>query len=913
MLSVSFTHATSKTTRFLLGLMISILLSACSGGGGGGGSTGSTTQTVSGIQNITVSGMQGGTLRFRLDCSDGTTGVTAFTTLSTGQDGTIPVPQTLPDMNGVAVNCTGTHAMPMPPGIPPSIQPNATIYIYTTPGLDPTTNTYFASGMPDGQNCTVGATGGIGNGAITCTVTGTAVSPANQGKWRYADTGVQIALSQFTSRNLTTIDNNLLRETAPAGTSSNNPCSACVDTSTYYLIREGISNVATSGSVSTSASNGGTADLPATTSLVGLNVKLTDKLDRSKKFNTTTVFNGRFNVSIPTGKYDIEISDPINTTSKIASEVEVQDVAKDVGDLTLVSPTLHNFKTEITYGNASPAVPMTGIYPPDNDWLYFGTLAGQDPITYNKTLVVTNIGAANVSGASFVVSSADPDVSSLVATNIVGGMAPGAALTIPVSFTFNRPSLDKDVIFNVAITDINGHKWNNRVTLRLSSHVPVTVNLGANPAAAANPLQNNSANGLIVTPGRTLRRISSGAYFGMGAVSSIRLPYIVGDVYEIAMSNPDITKEAAYSIGFGVPADSAGFASFTNTAIHEPTDNVFAGATALTLGQSDISYVSTGDIDYYKLTFDALNVPFDPRVMGRLNGPFNFPLLDVHSPIVIGNYAYLKSATSLIVADVVTNPATPAIIGTLAIPGIRGIAVIGTTAYVTDGSNLKIVDVANPAAPAITGSVVINAVAGGSANSVAISGAYAYVMDGINLTVVNIANPAAPMIAATLPIKPVGGVPGAGMIAISGTTAYVTDRVSSLTAVNIATPTAPVISATIATNSAPHQLAISGNYVYVQTGVGADIVNFTVPTGPVIAGNVPVSGAVAVNGSYLYMCGGVQGGAKFFDISVPASPKLMGSIGGTPLGGGVCTSLSTNGNSAYTTDDWGNLNIIKLK
>ena len=70
-------------------------------------------------------------------------------------------------------------------------------------------------------------------------------------------------------------------------------------------------------------------------------------------------------------------------------------------------------------------------------------------------------------------------------------------------------------------------------------------------------------------------------------------------------------------------------------------------------------------------------------------------------------------------------------------------AVAGSYAYVADGkSGLRVINVANPAAPVEVGSYDTP----GYADGVAVAGSYAYVADwGDGLRVINVANPAAPV------------------------------------------------------------------------------------------------------------------------------------------------------------------------
>src|SRR5688572_63798 len=99
---------------------------------------------------------------------------------------------------------------------------------------------------------------------------------------------------------------------------------------------------------------------------------------------------------------------------------------------------------------------------------------------------------------------------------------------------------------------------------------------------------------------------------------------------------------------------------------------------------------------------------------------------------VAGNRAYVTTpacfpygdGSSLEVVDI-SNPASPAIIGSVETPGFgQDVAVAATHAYIAGGnSGLQVVDISNPASPAIVGSVDTP----GEAADVAVLGDHAYV------------------------------------------------------------------------------------------------------------------------------------------------------------------------------------------
>ncbi|MDH4191499.1 MAG: hypothetical protein OEW21_15015 [Betaproteobacteria bacterium] len=785
---------------------------------------------------------------------------------------------------------TSNGSFALPSACTGSINPPPSVSI----AYDPT----LGSGSPDGQSCSIVSNPNSLLTTVTCTVTGVSVASANQGQWRYVHSGQAVWLGAVTSRQLTQIDANLMSELSIG--------------KTYYLVRAGISNVSVTGSMSTLAATAGALrHAPrALGGVAGINVVLQNVVDSSTSQSVTTGADGTFNATLPSGTYSLVATDPSNSSNTVSTQVVVQNTGIDVGAYTLASTSLYNFKAEISDVNAS----MPGSSPVDLDWLYFGSLPGQTPITYSKYIVVTNIGGADVSGASFVVTTSDLDVSSLAVTNTLGGMAAGGRLSIPVTFTLNRPAADKTVSFDIVITDISNRKWYNRTSIPLSSRVPVKVYVTAKPGA----LLASSVNGYVVTPGRTLQKITAGG----GMSSAVRLPYIAGDVYEFMVANPDIGSETAYSVGFGAYAPTD-FSTFTNTSIHEP-NNDFAHATTLTLGQTDMAYVHVGDIDYYKLQFDAADLPLDPQRVGVLATASSMSASKV---AVGGGYAYLIENGNLRVVDI-SDPLTPSVVGTLAgVADYSPIALGANFAYVygNDGK-LWSVDVSNPSAPVKSGSVALE-----YPNAFQTAANLVFAQVGLNtggaLRIVDVSNAALPAIAGSV----TGLTASARPFHVGGGYVYITDPSSNtLRIVNVADPAAPVVTTmTIpipsgASSLALYDLAVNGTYAYLGTSSGLQVLNITNPGSPTIgtlslsASLSLVSGGLAatptVIGNHVVTGGGANMAQVWaYDISNPANPVFVEPLS-LPLAssGFNGSALAASGSHLYVRTS-SSLEVIRLK
>src|SRR3989339_309022 len=143
----------------------------------------------------------------------------------------------------------------------------------------------------------------------------------------------------------------------------------------------------------------------------------------------------------------------------------------------------------------------------------------------------------------------------------------------------------------------------------------------------------------------------------------------------------------------------------------------------------------------------------DSPVSPSLSGSYTTTSLGARSVYVSGKYAYILSTNGLAIIDV-NNKSNPSTVGFAMVNGVgdvgdRAVMVAGKYAYAISNasSSLNVIDVSNPAAPTLVGSVV-STTALASAKSIAVSGHYAYVVANGNngLAVVDISNPAIPTV-----------------------------------------------------------------------------------------------------------------------------------------------------------------------
>jgi hypothetical protein len=201
--------------------------------------------------------------------------------------------------------------------------------------------------------------------------------------------------------------------------------------------------------------------------------------------------------------------------------------------------------------------------------------------------------------------------------------------------------------------------------------------------------------------------------------------------------------------------------------------------------------------------------------------------------VVNGQYAYL-SDPSLGRLHVVSalNPSAPAIVSSLSVgtyPSQMFIA--GRFVYLTTWDGLKIVDIANPAAPFERGTYYTYTL---SLRDVFVQDHYAYLADsGNGLRIVDVSNPSAPALVGLF------NTPNSAThVTVIGTHAYVADD-PGLRIVDVSNPAAPLLAGAYYTNTYINAIVSAPPYVYLGTGSGLIVLDATNPGAPSEIGSHP--------------------------------------------------------------------------
>lgn len=246
----------------------------------------------------------------------------------------------------------------------------------------------------------------------------------------------------------------------------------------------------------------------------------------------------------------------------------------------------------------------------------------------------------------------------------------------------------------------------------------------------------------------------------------------------------------------------------------------------------------------------------------------------------------------------------------------RDVFVVGNTAYLitdnnTSGPELYIVNVTNPAAPTLLGSLNLSA----AANGIYVSGNYAYIASANNsqeLQIVNISNPAAPSLTGSYN-TPVSD--DATDVWVSGSYAYLTTVVSSnreLYKINISNPAAPSLTGSTEIGGTVNGIHVSGNYAYLATALNSqELISVdTTPATPTVVGSYDAPSGndgrdVFVDGTAAYLVTQPNAANEFYVINVtnPAVPALLGS--GSWGSAGTTYAVYKSGNTAFVGNSVG--------
>jgi hypothetical protein len=322
--------------------------------------------------------------------------------------------------------------------------------------------------------------------------------------------------------------------------------------------------------------------------------------------------------------------------------------------------------------------------------------------------------------------------------------------------------------------------------------------------------------------------------------------------------------------------------------VSNPVNPVITGSLSIVpvdmrvVGQYILMAVSYG-IELYSLAD-----PSNPTIVDS----YYIPSSEITGIEVAGNLAFTAELSGFRALDMsdLFNPVEVSYYESSIAP--CDIAIAGDYAYVTrETGALLVVDIADLSLPILLGNCPLSSMAYG----VVVRGQYAYVANyGSGMAVVNIGDPWNPAVVTVVP--PHGPYGRVFSVFNDGQYIYVADFDNGLSILNVDDPTLPTLAGFYPVeNNSLLDVFVQGIYAYLgcSLGAGLRIVNVENPASPTLVGSCETQNgnSVYVVGDYAYM--GTPGGFQVLDIIDKTNPVIIGQLANS----GLCVSVE--GDRAY--------------
>jgi hypothetical protein len=245
----------------------------------------------------------------------------------------------------------------------------------------------------------------------------------------------------------------------------------------------------------------------------------------------------------------------------------------------------------------------------------------------------------------------------------------------------------------------------------------------------------------------------------------------------------------------------------------------------------------------------------------------------------------------------VGDPTQPSVVGLTDTLETRGdVALANGYAYVSHwSSDWQIMTVSNPAD--------LDVISSFDGEHVAVAGGFAYASTFDEFRVVDLALPATPTVTGTIYYFRLG----ANDIVAAGNHAYVlTD--DELIVVEVATPTQPVERSSVAVPCGTG-LTVSDGYAYVLCGGSLSVFDVTDPGAPVQTGFTYMQGGsnLTVVGNHAFVASWTKG-LQIVDVTDPSRPSVVATYN-TP---GIAFDLVLDGDLVYLADEGGGIHVLRF-
>jgi hypothetical protein len=270
-----------------------------------------------------------------------------------------------------------------------------------------------------------------------------------------------------------------------------------------------------------------------------------------------------------------------------------------------------------------------------------------------------------------------------------------------------------------------------------------------------------------------------------------------------------------------------------------------------------------------------------------------------------GSYAFLANgADGIVIADFSFSQDAEIVAQVASLTDTRAVDVEGTLLFVADGTGgLAVVDIASPSAPSVLGVATMP----GRVVDVDASGPFAFVAnDALGLVIVDASDPRAPVIRGieNTPGTAVGvAAPDADSLAV------VADETLGVRMVNVADPDAPFLIRAVAVPGLAQAVAYENGVAAVAAREAGLVMIAPTPAGGVAGQfDTPVEalGVAMTNGTAFVT--DATGGVLIVDVSDPATPRRINSLGAAPY----VYDVAVAGGRLITADDVAGARVLSI-
>ncbi len=444
-------------------------------------------------------------------------------------------------------------------------------------------------------------------------------------------------------------------------------------------------------------------------------------------------------------------------------------------------------------------------------------------------------------------------------------VALSGALTVQAQFTAPSVQAQTTLRFRITVTDDGGAQASD------------TVQVLVNPLPPA------------VTKGpRTIGGVGTGGTSQVAKVSGNRA-YLLESTASLSVLNIFDVSD---------PTEPALLGSIANTWSYYPSDFAIVG---------DHIVTSAGEV------IDVSD-PAEPVIVGSTPEPIGIGRIVAANGYAYLSYASLGNSRRLLVTLDIRNPAAPVVVSSIAAPdpsyGSYGLALNGDRLYVSNGADLHLFDISNPAAPVPIG-VQLEVVPGRGSNDISglvAAGDRVYVTDSregsLRILRPNLSNPQDPRL--LIPVSELG-FPSANYgsgLRLVGDLAYVGVG-SGIEIVDVSNPSVPLRVGSLGVPNGTGGFDVVNGIAWFANGYlagGLRVADVSNPAAPFVISYVeahtPYGAPLAKIGNVIWL-GGALGGVRAIDVTDPYSPSVVGDFDTVSFGG---SGVAVLGLRAYVAD-----------